>query len=150
MHPDRPTPELRASDSDREATAERLRVAALEGRLDATELDERMSAAYAARYCSELARLTEDVTPAAPPPAPLARPTFVRPASSTNGLAIASLLCGVFWLWWLGSALAVVFGHLALGQIERSGQSGRGMAIAGLALGYIGIAMLILLVLFSV
>jgi Domain of unknown function (DUF4190)/Domain of unknown function (DUF1707) len=150
MQPDRPTPDLRASDSDREATAERLRVAALEGRLDPTELDERMSAAYAARYCGELARLTEDVTPAPPPPAPPARPTFVRPASPTNGLAIASLLCGVFWLWWLGSALAVVFGHLALGQIERTGQSGRGMAIAGLALGYIGIAMLILVVLFSV
>jgi hypothetical protein len=150
MQPDHPTPDLRASDADREATAERLRIAALEGRLDPSELDERMSAAYAARYCSELARLTGDVTPPAPPPALPARPTFARASSSTNGLAVASLLLGVFWLWWLGSALAVVFGHVALGQIARTGQSGRGMAIAGLALGYVGIAMLILVVLFSV
>jgi hypothetical protein len=81
MPPDGPTPELRASDADREATAERLHAAALEGRLDAAELEERMSAAYAARWCSELAQLTADVTP---PPAGGAggaggRPPDVRP-----------------------------------------------------------------------
>jgi hypothetical protein len=42
-------PELRASDADREAVVERLRVAAIEGRLDAEELEARVSAAYAAR-----------------------------------------------------------------------------------------------------
>jgi hypothetical protein len=149
--PDAHQPELRASDADREATVERLRVAALEGRLDSLELDERMSAAYAARYCSELARLTADVTPApSPPPAVPARPTFVRPSSPTNGLAIASLVAGVFWMWWIGSALAVVFGHIALGQIARSGQSGRGLAITGLVLGYIGLAVLLLVGLASI
>jgi hypothetical protein len=134
------TPDLRASDADREATAERLRIAALEGRLDAIELDERMSAAYNARFCSELAALTVDVTPPAPPPA---RPTFVRASSPTNGLAIASLVLGLLWMWWMGSVLAVVFGHAALKQIARSGQSGRGLAIAGLVLGYIGLATLL-------
>jgi hypothetical protein len=149
--PDAHQPELRASDADREATVERLRVAALEGRLDSLELDERMSAAYAARYCSELARLTADVTPApSPPPAVPARPTFVRPSAPTNGLAIASLVAGVFWMWWIGSALAVVFGHIALGQIARSGQSGRGLAITGLVLGYIGLAVLLLVGLASI
>jgi hypothetical protein len=150
MQPDHPMPDLRASDADREATAERLRLAALEGRLDPSELDERMSAAYAARYCSELARLTGDVTPPAPPPALPGRPTFVRAQSSTNGLAIASLVAAVFWLWWIGSALAVVFGHVALHQIARSGQSGRGLAITGLVLGYVGLAVLVLAVLLSV
>ena|SRR5215208_5070982 len=135
--------DLRASDADREAAAERLRTAALEGRLEPAELDERMSAAYAARWCSELTRLTADVTPApAPSPAPSARPTFVRPARSTNGFAIASLVVGAVWMWWIGSVLAVVFGHVALGQIARTGQSGRAMAIAGLVLGYFGLAML--------
>ena len=62
MPPDGSTPELRASDADREAACERLRVAALEGRLDPAELDERMSAAYAARLCSQLRELTADVT----------------------------------------------------------------------------------------
>jgi Domain of unknown function (DUF4190)/Domain of unknown function (DUF1707) len=138
------TPDLRASDADREAAAERLRIAALEGRLDATELDERMTAAYNARFCSELAALTVDITPPAPPPAPPARPTFVRASSPTNGLAIASLVLGLLWMWWMGSVLAVVFGHIALKQIARSGQSGRGLAIAGVVLGYIGLATLVL------
>jgi uncharacterized protein DUF4190/uncharacterized protein DUF1707 len=148
MPPDRPTPELRASDADREAAAERLRVAALEGRLDPGELDERMSAAYAARWCSELAQLTADVTPAPAPVHPV-RPTFVRSSPPTNGLAIASLVVGIVWMWWIGSLLAVVFGHLALGQIARAegGQSGRGMAIAGLVLGYLGLTTLLFTIL---
>ena len=144
MPPDAPTPDLRASDADREAAAERLRVAAMEGRLEPSELDERMSAAYAARWCSELAALTADVTPAPPPAQELARPAFARPAGSTNGLAIVSLVAGLLWMWWIGSILAVVFGHAALNQIARSGQSGRGIAIAGLALGYIGLATMLL------
>jgi Domain of unknown function (DUF4190)/Domain of unknown function (DUF1707) len=143
MHADGPTPDLRASDADREAAAERLRIAALEGRLDSTELDERMSTAYNARFCSELAALTADVTPPALPPAPPARPTFVRTSAPTNGLAIASLVLGLLWMWWMGSVLAVVFGHIALKQIARSGQSGRGLALAGVVLGYIGLATLV-------
>jgi hypothetical protein len=150
MTPDPARPDLRASDADREATAERLRIAALEGRLDPGELDARMSAAYAARWCSELARLTGDVTPPAPPAREVARPTFVRASSPTNGLAIASLVLSVFWLWWIGSALAVVLGHVALRQIARSGQSGRGMAIVGLVLGYVGLAVLLVALLASV
>jgi len=141
--PDGPQQDLRASDADREAAVERLRVAAIEGRLDPAELDERMSVAYGARWCSELKQLTADVTPApAPPPAPPARPTFVRPPRSTNGFAIASLVVGAVWMWWIGSVLAVVFGHVALSQIARTGQSGRAMAIAGLVLGYCGLAAL--------
>ena len=141
--------DLRASDADREEAAERLRVAALEGRLDPAELDERMSVAYAARHCSELVQLTADVTPApAPPPAVTAPPTFVRTSSPTNGFAIASLITGVFWMWWIGSVLAIVFGHVALNQIARSGQSGRGLAIGGLVLGYGGLALLAFAALF--
>ena len=130
---------LRASDADREAAARRLHTAALEGRLEPEELDERLTAAYAARHCSELARLTADVTPAAAPAPP--PPAFVRPAAALNGFAIASLILSLVWFWWVGSVLAVIFGHLALGQIARSGgvQRGRGMAIAGLAIGYVGL-----------
>jgi hypothetical protein len=132
-----PSQDLRASDADREATAERLHAAALEGRLDPAELDERLSSAYAARWCSELTALTSDVTP--PPPAPPAPPVFVRPAP-VNGLAVASLVSGIVWMAWLGSLLAIIFGHIALDQIKDSGgaQSGRGIAIAGLAVGYLG------------
>ena len=142
------SPGLRASDADREAAAERLRTAALEGRLDPSELDERMTAAYAARWCSELTELTADVTPAPAPPPQLVRPTFERRHASTNGLAIASLVVGLFWMWWIGSVLAVVFGHVALRQISRTGQAGRGFAIAGLALGYVGLAALLVTIFF--
>jgi hypothetical protein len=138
MPPQWPAQDLRASDADREAACERLRIAAVEGRLDPLELDERLSAAYASRWCSQLAALTADVTPPAPAPAP-ARPVFVR-STPTNGLAVASLVCSLLWLGWIGSALAIVFGHVALGQIRRAQgrERGRALAIGGLALGYFG------------
>jgi hypothetical protein len=141
------TPDIRASDADREATADRLRIAAQEGRLEPDELEARLSTAYSAKWASELERLTVDVTPAPPPPAALA-PVFARPARRTNGFAIASFVLGLVWMWWLGSALAIVFGHIALKQIHRSPatQSGRGLAIAGLALGYLGALTLLLVV----
>ena len=55
------------------------------------------------------------------------------------------MVLGIVWIFWLGSILAVIFGHVALSQIKRSmgTLSGRGMAIAGLVLGYVGIAVLI-------
>jgi hypothetical protein len=134
-------PDLRASDADREATAERLRVAAAEGRLDHEELEERLNLAYSAKLCSELGLLTADVTPAAPAAAPpAAAPSFVRSVPRTNPFAIASLVVGIVWMWWIGSVLAIVFGHVALKQIAdaEGRQSGRGLAIAGLSLGYFG------------
>jgi hypothetical protein len=33
--------------------------------------------------------------------------------------------------------LGIVFGHLSLSQIRRSGEDGRGLAIAGLVIGYV-------------
>lgn len=66
----------------------------------------------------------------------------VQPTTSTNGLAIASLVLGILWLYWIGSILAVIFGHIALKQISERNQGGRGLAIAGLVLGWIGVATL--------
>ncbi|MEY9210898.1 DUF1707 domain-containing protein [Thermobifida halotolerans] len=60
-----PAERMRASDADRDATAERLAHALSEGRLDLTEYDERLSAAMGAKTMGELARLTDDL-PAAP------------------------------------------------------------------------------------
>jgi uncharacterized membrane protein len=66
--------------------------------------------------------------------------------AKTNGLAIASLVLGIVWIYWIGSILAIVFGHVALSQIKKSNgtQSGRGMAIAGLVLGYLAIVLSII------
>ena len=77
-----------------------------------------------------------------PPPPP---PFGGYRAGRTSGLAIASLVLGIVWVFWLGSILAVIFGHIALSQIKRSMGvlTGRGMAIAGLVLGYVGLAVLV-------
>lgn len=65
------------------------------------------------------------------------------PAPPTNGMAIAALVVGILWMYWIGSILAVVFGHVALRQIARRGEGGRGLAIAGLTLGYVGVGILV-------
>jgi hypothetical protein len=63
----------------------------------------------------------------------------------TNGMAIASLVLGILWLYWVGSILALVFGYVARQQIAQRGESGGGLATAGIVLGWIGIAMLIIM-----
>ena len=142
-------PALRASDADRESVAERLRVASVEGRIDAEELEQRLADVYAARWVADLDRLVADVSPQ-PPPAPLAPPFAPYPPAvvypTTNGLAVASLVAGFLWLGWFGSILAVIFGHLSLSQIKNSGgrETGTGLAVAGLVLGYMGVATLLL------
>ncbi|MBV2354410.1 DUF1707 domain-containing protein [Streptomyces sp. J2-1] len=55
------TPELRASDADRERVAEVLRDALAEGRLDMEEFEERLEATYKARTYAELAPITRDL-----------------------------------------------------------------------------------------
>lgn len=62
-----------------------------------------------------------------------------------NGLAIASLVLSLLWLGWMGSAMAVIFGHLALGQIRRRRQRGFGLAMTGLVIGYFSLAVLVLM-----
>ena len=81
-------------------------------------------------------------------------PQTPMPKRKTPGIAIASLVCGI--LSWvcagpLAAIPAVITGHMALGRIKRSAGAlgGRGLAIAGLILGYISIvATVVLLILF--
>ena len=68
------------------------------------------------------------------------------PKAGTNGFAIASLVLGLLWFYWVGSILAIIFGFVALGQIKQRNQSGRGMAIAGIILAFLWIAILVLAV----
>ncbi|MFD5215012.1 DUF4190 domain-containing protein [Microbacterium sp. NPDC058345] len=80
------------------------------------------------------------------PAQPYAQP---RP---TSGLAVASLVCGLAglvlsWLVFpiLASVAAVITGHMALKQTgQRPDLAGRGLAIAGLILGYVGVGFLVL------
>jgi hypothetical protein len=66
-----PPPRMRASDADREAVVHTLLDALARGLLTLDEGDERVAAAYAARYLDELPRLTADLPPA-PATAPAA------------------------------------------------------------------------------
>lgn len=69
------------------------------------------------------------------------------PQTRTNGFAIASMVLGIVWIYWIGSILALVFGYVAKNQIDTSGgmQTGRGMAIAGIVLGWVGVGILLLI-----
>jgi type IV pilus assembly protein PilA len=64
--------------------------------------------------------------------------------AQTSGKAIASLVCGFFLFAFPLSILAVIFGHLAVSEIRKSAGrlKGEGMAIAGLVLGYVGLAVI--------
>jgi hypothetical protein len=61
--PERPA--VRATDQDRDATAGLVQEAHGDGRLDVTELDERLTRVYASKTKQELEAITADLVPAA-------------------------------------------------------------------------------------
>jgi hypothetical protein len=66
--------QLRASDADREQVADRLREAAVDGRITMDELEQRLETAYTSTTHAELRPLTRDLAaPDAPASAPTAR-----------------------------------------------------------------------------
>jgi hypothetical protein len=110
--------------------------------------------AVVCRYCGrDLTPAAAAITAAPHAPAMPALPTYPqqpmyvqRPA--TNGKAVASLVLGILCLYGIGSILALIFGFMARNEIDASGgaQTGRGMATAGIVLGFIGIAIMVLLI----
>jgi hypothetical protein len=88
----RPSPqlELRATDADRDRVVQILRVAAEEGALTVDELEERLSAAFAAVTRADLVRLVDDLPPLpGTRPAPALMPSHPVRTSSR------------YWLWGL-------------------------------------------------
>ena len=84
-------PELRASDADRERTADLLRHAAGEGRLTMDELDERLDLVYETRTQRELDKLTADVVV----PGDVQRVQARMPVRSGDGSAwVVSVMSG--------------------------------------------------------
>ena len=71
---------------------------------------------------------------------------------ATSGLAVASMVLGIVWVYWIGSVLAIIFGAVALSQIKKANgwKTGKGMAIAGLVLGLVGIGILMIAVIVGV
>lgn len=84
-----------------------------------------------------------------PGPAGFGGPAHPPPPGGTNGLAIASLVCA-----FLIFPLGIIFGHMSLSQIKRNHQEGRGLAIAGLVVGYamavLTVLMIIAFIVFAV
>ena len=73
-------------------------------------------------------------------------PPPYQPAAQNSTTAIISLVAGILGLTifpFIGSIIAVVLGHMAKGEIARSGGAlgGGGAATFGLVLGYIGLGL---------
>ncbi len=67
----------------------------------------------------------------------------------TNSLAVASLVCGLAQPFLgLTTIPAIILGYAARGQIRRTGEDGNGIATAGLVLGWVGLTIGVLVVLF--
>jgi hypothetical protein len=105
---------LRASDADRDAVAERLRAAAVEGRLEADELEQRLHVALRARTYGQLQQLLDDL-PVAPGPWRGRRRVSARSTTAAAVLAVRLLvfvvvasvvialmvLAAAWWLLWV-------------------------------------------------
>jgi len=123
-------PEIRVSDAEREAAADRLRRASGEGRLDPDELEERLARAYSARTTGELAQLTRDL-PEPAPPQPSRGEVVRRGAWARRSLLFPPLVCTLIWLaagahppFWpiwvfLGCGIAALATVLGVGRAER-------------------------------
>jgi hypothetical protein len=76
------------------------------------------------------------------------QPVAVQP---TNGLAIAALVCALAGIATCISApVGAILGHIARRQIRERGEAGDGMALAGIIVGWIITALMVLLIAFYV
>jgi peptidyl-prolyl cis-trans isomerase B (cyclophilin B) len=60
-------------------------------------------------------------------------------------MAIASLVCA-----FLFAPAGIIFGHISLSQIKRTGEQGRGLAVAGLVLSYVFTVLTVIVVVVSI
>ena len=130
--------QMRVSTMDRDHAVDLLARAFAEGRLSQDEHGARLNRAMAAMTFAELDAVVADL-PGSGAPAP----------PKTNQMAIASFVCGVgqVALGPLVTIPAIVCGHVGRRQIRRTGESGAGMALAGMILGYAGAAVVVLAIL---
>jgi hypothetical protein len=130
--------QLRAADADRDQVAGILGQAYTEGRLSKDEYDSRLGAALSAHTYADLDQLLTDLPARPAMDGPVAGPVNPVPAARTNGYAMASLACGLgqFAVGPLATIPAIVFGHMAMNRIRRTGEQGKGLALAGLVLGW--------------
>jgi Domain of unknown function (DUF4190)/Domain of unknown function (DUF1707) len=127
--------QMRASTVDRDRAVELITTAYTEGRLTKDEHDARVERAMTASTFADLDSVVTDL-PGGRPPVPAGPPR-------TNPLAITSLVCGIAQIMFgpFATIPAIVCGHVGRSQIRRTGESGAGMAVAGLVLGYAGLVL---------
>jgi len=69
-------------------------------------------------------------------------------AQKTNTLSIVSLIASIAGFIWIlpfvGSLAGAIMGHIALNQIKQTGEKGRGMALAGVIVGWAGLALVVI------
>jgi type IV pilus assembly protein PilA len=96
------------------------------------------------KFCRVCGRVTE-AGPGGPSASGAAAPAI---PAATSGKAIASLICGIFFLFPPSAIAAIILGHLSLSQIHKSAGrlTGNGLAIAGLVLGYLGAGPILLII----
>ncbi len=92
----------------------------------------------------------------APPPMPYpyvssnGYGTMMPGARRTNGMAVASLVCSLvaIFLGGIPAILGIIFGFVARSQIRKSNgsQKGDGLALAGIIIGFVSLALGILLI----
>lgn len=134
-----------AGDADREHAVGLLKEAFTEGRLTQGEYEDRIGRAYQARTYGDLDVLTADIPRPQPPVQcpPVFWPHAPAPPR-TNGYAVGSLVCGIAGtMFGLPAVPAVVLGHMARRRIRETGEQGDGLAVAGLVLGYVVTALMV-------
>jgi Domain of unknown function (DUF4190)/Domain of unknown function (DUF1707) len=135
---------MRATDADRETVRTILEDAHAEGRLSWEDFDTRSTALVSAKTYDQLSTLTADLPSRIPAVPPLVYdPGAGYQEAPLNGLAIASFSLGLsqIFFWFLTGIPAIITGHIARQQIKRRGEQGAGFALAGLALGYAGLGL---------
>jgi hypothetical protein len=107
------TDQTRASDAEREHTAETLRTHAAAGRLDPDELEERLGHAFAAQTRGDLAPLVADLPTTQPRPRrDLPRVPPLIPIAILLIAIWALTGAGYFWpIWPIGAMLIGAFKH---------------------------------------
>jgi peptidyl-prolyl cis-trans isomerase B (cyclophilin B) len=70
---------------------------------------------------------------------PIAPAAATAEIAQTNALAVVSLVLSLMFF----GIVASIFGHIALSQIKKTGEHGRGLAIAGMVIGYLTSGLLI-------
>lgn len=74
-----------------------------------------------------------------------------RKERSTNGKAIGSLILGVIGVTGVpivASIVAIILGHMARHEIAVTGKEGKGLATTGIVLGWIGVVLAVIVVVF--